>query len=167
MDSELTPRQKAEAVVRDYYTGAECAEPIVIDAITTAIQQQSNEDLARHREKRAALETELAAANERCAELVAGLEGIYRGACRQLAEPANHGDDQATLQAIATVAEGVDFPAILAAVREKASREGALEKLKWVRSMLIAAGGRTYCEDSASLMLLQVNREIAALEAKG
>lgn len=62
MDSELTPRRKAEGVMTRWKSGLGVGEPGLIDAITTAIQKQSNEDLERHRAKRAALEAELAAA---------------------------------------------------------------------------------------------------------
>lgn len=47
--------------------------------------------------------------------LAAALERIHDGACRQLAEPRNHDDDQYALTAIATVAEQTEFEAILAA----------------------------------------------------
>lgn len=66
MDSDLTPRQKAEGVMAQWRSGVYVGEPGLVDAITTAIQRQSNEDLARHRAKRADLEADLA---ERDAEI--------------------------------------------------------------------------------------------------
>lgn len=96
--------------------------------------------------------------------LAAALQGIHEGACRQLAEPRNHDDDQSALTAIATVAEGVDFPAILAARDERMRQEGSVAMLLSIRAAVKAYphGG---CDLEIAESLDGIKRQ-GAVEAK-
>lgn len=170
MDSELTPRQKAEGVMTRWKSGLGVGEPGLTDAITTAIQKQSNEDLERHRAKRAALEAELAAANERCAELAAGLDRLRKNALEMAGYVKSYGMDDVGPQSEwsrysqcrSNIENVADCATILAAVREKARLAGVVGALKDLLLWREIEGST-----SDLLWFTELKIRIAALEAKG
>ena len=167
MDSELTPRRKAEGVMTRWKSGLGVGEPGLIDAITTAIQKQSNEDLERHRANRAALEAELAAANERCAELAAGLDRLRKNALEMAGYVKSYGLDDAGpqgewsryIQCRSNIENGTDSAVILATVREKAATEEHLR-------VAARIAGPTCCDSDPVGMAVAAVREKAKREGK-
>ena len=123
-------------------------------------------DLCDERDQRiAALESQLAAANERCAGLAAALGVGERTIAEAMKAASAMNLDRAGCLLSAYVLCGKDYSAILAAVREKARREGAIEALKSMHSQI-----EEFDKDPHGEPLKQVNveirRRIAALEGK-
>lgn len=150
------------------------AEIMELEALGTTIDERNRMELTADTEtgkdqRIAALKAQLAEANERCAGLAAALEA--RGPCKNC-------DGKGTVWYRKEYADGsfggalhklcrcggIDPSAILAAVREKARREGAVEALKRFRTWerVIYGAGSCHAE-----IRTEIDERIAALEAQG